>query len=66
MKFERVSMRLGESVREYVARAKALAYVARYHNVEAEDEVIHHRILTDPPLISFNILLPQKPGAWPR
>lgn len=44
--FESLAMILGQSVREYVARAEGLASAVRYHRVDVADGGICCRILT--------------------
>lgn len=47
--FELLAMIVGESAREYVARAKGLAGTVRYHGIDVTDEEICRHILTGLP-----------------
>lgn len=47
--FEILAM-MGESAREYVARAKGLASAVKYRGVDVTDEEVYQRILTGLPL----------------
>ena len=48
-KFEELGMENGESIREYIGRAKSLASKVRYHGVEVSDHEISRRILNGLP-----------------
>ena len=47
--FEELSMNDGESMKEYIARAKSLALNIKYHDVEVTDQEISRRLLNGLP-----------------